>query len=183
MFKPSPGVVVVAPFKPGPEDKLGPTVNDSYFGKVPAARLKVGDKAAFFRGDGQMRTKIGLSPSRATSVCGSYDPTRSLLTIVSFTKPEGATKYVNSMWEMQKDPFAGDVINSYCHGLPAGADPAKYHGFYEIETSSPAAALKPGEKLTHTHRTIHLEGSREELDRVAKAALGVGLAEIEGALK
>lgn len=30
--------------------------------------------------------------------------------------------------------------------------------FYELETSSPAAALNPGESLRHIQRTIHIKG-------------------------
>lgn len=32
--------------------------------------------------------------------------------------------------------------------------------FYEIESSSPAVELSPGESLKHTHRTIHIQGSK-----------------------
>ena len=35
MFPPSDGATVVIPFTPGPEEDLGPVVNDAYFGKVP----------------------------------------------------------------------------------------------------------------------------------------------------
>jgi hypothetical protein len=31
----------------------------------------------------------------------------------------GATDYVNSMWEDQKEPFSGDVVNSYNDGPTA----------------------------------------------------------------
>ena len=49
---------------------------------------------------------------------------------------------------------------------------------YEIESSSPAAALKPNEALRHFHRTIHLKGNESELDKVARKVLGVGVDEI-----
>ena len=56
--------------------------------------------------------------------------------LVQFDRPAGARDYVNSMWEVQRDPFAGDVVNSYNDGPPAPA--AKPLGpFYELETSSP----------------------------------------------
>ncbi len=41
MFKPSPSTTIVIPFVKGPVSKLGPVVNDAYFGKVPADRLKI----------------------------------------------------------------------------------------------------------------------------------------------
>jgi len=33
--------------------------------------------------------------------------------------------------------------------------------FYELESSSPAANLKPGEKLVHRQRIMHFEGNEE----------------------
>jgi len=51
-----------------------------------------------------------------------------------------------------------------------------------MESSSPAAALGPGKSLTHLHRTIHLVGTEAQLDRIAKAVLGVSLEEITTAL-
>jgi hypothetical protein len=182
MFNPSPATTIVAPYVAGPELKLGPVVNDSYFGKVPADRLQVKPRALFFNGDGCERGKIGLSPRRAKSVLGSYDAANQVLTIVQYTKPEGVTDYVNSMWEIQNNPYGGDTVNSYNDG-PATPGGACLGPFYELETSSPAAALKPGEILAHTHRTFHFEGPETDLDKVAKAILGVSLDEIRTAGK
>jgi len=178
MFQPSPRTTVVVPYREGPESERGPIVNDAYFGKVPADRLLAKDGRLFFRGDGERRSKIGLSPERATGILGSYDATRRLLTIVSYTQPAGASDYVNSMWEIQKQPYRGDVVNSYNDGPPApGAKPLG--PFYELETSSPAAPLRPGEKLTHVHRTFHFQGERALLDTLARKLLGASLEEIE----
>lgn len=182
MFKHSPTTTVVVPYEPGSEAERGPVVNDMYFGKVPAERLKVTPNTLFFKGDGQLRSKIGVPPQRAKAFLGSYDPARNLLTIVHYTLPAGATDYVNSMWEQQKQPFAGDVVNSYNDG-PAQPGAKPLGPFYELETSSPAAALKPGETATHVHQTFHFEGTPAELDPIAKKVLGVGLDEIKNALK
>ena len=46
------------------------------------------------------------------------------------------------MWEMQREPFKGDVINSYNDGPPAPGKPP-LGPFYELETSSPALSLRP----------------------------------------
>lgn len=182
MFKPSPQTTVVIPFQPGPEAEFGPEVNDAYFGKVPADRLVVRDDLLFFSGDGRFRSKIGLSPQRAMPVLGSYDAVNDVLTIVEYTKPEGITDYVNSMWEIQDQPFAGDVVNSYNDGPPEpGGRPLG--PFYELETSSPAYELKPGEMATHRHRTFHLQGPQGELDRVSRKVLGVSLTEINSVLQ
>jgi hypothetical protein len=155
-------------------------VNDAYFGSVPPDRLVVGTERLFFRADGQYRSKIGISPQRAAPICGAYDPARKVLTLVSLTLPMGAHDYVNSMWEIQEEPYAGDVVNSYNDGPPEpGAEPLG--PFYELESSSPALALAPGESYEHVHRTAHFQGSDEALDAVARAALGVGIAEIRAA--
>ncbi len=181
MFKPSPATTIVVPYQEGPESERGPIVNDAYFGKVPPDRLLASDGRLFFSGDGRYRSKIGLSPRRARALVGSYDADRKVLTIVSFDLPPGAVDYVNSMWEIQKQPFRGDVVNSYNDGPPApGARPLG--PFYELETSSPAAALAPGASLTHVHRTFHLEGDEAALDAVARRLLGVSLERIRTAL-
>ena len=181
MFPPSPTAIVVIPFRPGPPASLGPVVNDAYFGKVPADRLAVDRNVLFFRADGQYRGKIGLSPRRAKPLLGSYDSANGILTLVQYTLPAGITDYVNSMWEIQKDPYGGDTVNSYNDGPPQpGAKPLG--PFYEIETSSPAAALAPGSSLVHMHRTFHFVGSDRDLDPIVRATLGVGLDEIRKAL-
>ncbi len=92
------------------------------------------------------------------------------------------TDYVNSQWKLQDHRYAGDVSNSYNDGPPApGAKPLG--PFYEMESSSPAAILRPGQSLTHIHRTIHLTGAEKELDAVAHETLGVSLTEIAEAFK
>jgi hypothetical protein len=179
MFNPSPATTIAIPYVQGPETTLGPVVNDAYFGKVPPDRLTVAASAIFFRGDGQFRSKIGLSPGRAMAVAGSYDAAGHVLTLVQYTRPAGATRYVNSMWAIQQNPYGGDVINSYNDGPPApGAAPLG--PFYELETSSPALDLAPSSEHVHVHRTIHLVGPEADLDAVARAVLKVSLAEIAG---
>jgi len=181
MFNPSPETTIVIPFKSGPAEELGPAVNDTYFGKVPADRLIVKDGVLFFRGDGNYRSKIGISPRRVKPFAGSYDAAKKVLTVVHLTVPEGATDYVNSMWEIQEKPFGGDVVNSYNDGPPSpGAKPLG--PFYELESSSPAAALNPGETLTHVHTTIHFQGKDgAALDEIARTIFGVGIEDIERA--
>jgi hypothetical protein len=180
MFSPSPETTVVLPFVAGPEAKLGPIVNDAYFGQVPPDRLAIGNGVMFFRGDGQYRSKIGISPLRARSVVGSYDAAQRALTLVQFNRPEDVRPYVNSMWERQREPYKGDAINSYNDGPPApGAPPLG--PFYELETSSPALSLKPTERYTHVHRTVHIVGEEATLDRLAREAFGVSLADVRNA--
>jgi len=182
MFNPSPQTTIVIPFNQGSEDDLGPVVNDAYFGKVPAERLVVKDGVLFFSGDGQYRSKIGLTPQRAPKVCGSYDAANKVLTIVQYNKPDGVLEYVNSMWELQEHPYRGDTVNSYNDG-PSEPGAKPMGPFYELETSSPAAALRAGQSILHTHRTFHLTGSEADLDAIAQSVLGVTIAEIKAALR
>lgn len=176
MFNASANSTVIIPFEKGPEATLGPIVNDTYFGKVPADRLVVKDGVMFFRADAKFRSKIGLPPGRAKAVLGSYDAANRTLTLVKFTLPKGATDYVKSMWKLQDDPFTGDAVNSY-------NDDGKLGKFYELESSSPALALQPGSASTHRHQTIHLQGSEKELDVIAQATLGVRLETVRTAIK
>jgi hypothetical protein len=175
-FAPTPSTTIAIPFAPGPESTLGPIVNDAYFGKVPAERLQIKDGVIRFRGDGQYRSKIGLSPLRATGVAGSYDPVTHVLTVVQFGRlPVGARDYVNSMWETQDAPYRGDALNSYNDGSLGPGKPG-LGPFYELESSSPALKLQPGERGAHWHRTFHFTGTEEGPDPVARAGLNGGLA-------
>ncbi len=180
MFNPSDATTIVVPFNEGEANVLGPVVNDEYFGKVPAERLKVGKGVLFFSGDGQYRSKIGLSPDRARDIIASYDANSQTLTVVKYYKPEGVKDYVNSLFEIQEEPYKGDVINSYNDGSP---EPGKkpMGPFYELETSSPAMALKVGESGTHIQQTIHFEGDEEHLNEITIKLLGVSIDEIKAA--
>ncbi|HYM95114.1 MAG TPA: DUF6786 family protein, partial [Chitinophagaceae bacterium] len=81
-----------------------------------------------------------------------------------------AKDYVNSLWKLQDHPFAGDAVNSYNDGPINGKQMGK---FYEVESSSPAAALAPGKSIHHLHLTIHLKGSKEYLDKISMKIFGV----------
>lgn len=181
MFNPSPAVVVAIPFKPGDEKILGPPVNDNYFGRIPGDRLKVTETHIFFRADGKSRGKIGLPPQRAAGNMGSYDSANNILTLLICRMPEGNPGYVNSSWELQEDPFSGDALNSYNDGPLE--DGTQMGPFYELESSSPGAALKPGDKLNHIQYTLHLTGNRDLLNDVSIKILGVSLAETENAFQ
>ena len=178
-FNPLPRGYVIVPFIAGEEAELGPLPNGEYFGPVPADRFRVADDHVLFRCDGRFRSKLGVSARRARNVLGSYDPDARLLTIVKFNLPEAPAElpYVNSLWEIQDEPFAGDVVNSYNDGEETpGA--GQLGPFYEIETSSPAAELAPEQAVTHVHRTFHLTGDFEPLNAISRAVLGVDLESI-----
>ena len=81
--------------------------------------------------------------------------------------------YVNSKWEIQKEPYKGDVINSYNDGPLQ--DGSQLGPFYEIESSSPAKELKKGERLEYSQVTCHLQGDYNSLRQLAKKLLSVDL--------
>ena len=179
MFNPSPAIIITIPVKTGDEKLIGPKVNDAYFGKISNDRLKVSGNNIFFKADGKSRGKIGIPPLRATGVMGSYDSENNILTLLICRMAEGKKDYVNSSWQIQENPFSGDALNSYNDGPLA--DGSQMGPFYELETSSPAADLKPGESLSHIQYTLHLKGDVQDLDKVAQKVLGVSLEEITGA--
>ena len=179
MFNPSPSVVITIPVKPGNEQIVGPKVNDNYFGKISSDRLKVSGDHIFFKADGKSRGKIGIPPPRATGVMGSYDSENRILTLLICRLLNGKKDYVNSSWQIQVNPFSGDALNSYNDGPLT--DGSQMGPFYELETSSPAADLRPGESLSHIQYTLHLTGDVRELNKAALKVLGVSLEEITGA--
>lgn len=179
MMKGLPNGWVIVPFHAGDEATMGPAATTDYFGAIPPERCKVQDDFVAFKVDAKYRSKIGISPARSKDAFGSYDPDTDTLTIVQFTLPAGAAKlpYVNSLWEIQDKPFAGDAINSYNDGgvqTPEGLKKT----FYELESSSPAAELDGGESLTHYHITYHFQGAREDLADLAMTVLGVDLNQV-----
>jgi hypothetical protein len=178
MYAPAPDARILVPFDP---DGTGPVVNDAYFGAIPAERLAVHAREGWLSlvADGERRGKIGLSASRARDRAGSYSASARLLTIVRYGKPKAppasGAEYVNSMWEQQARPFGGDVVNAYNDGPTEPGKPS-LGGFYELETSSPAAALAPGASIEHVQTTLHVvgdPGSAASLAAFARQVLGV----------
>jgi hypothetical protein len=110
---------------------------------------------------------------------GSYDSDNKILTLLICKLPDGKKEYVNSSWKIQEDPFSGDALNSYNDGPLE--DGSQMGPFYELETSSPAADLKPGESLSHVQFTIHLTGDINKLNEVSLKILGVSLNDISNA--
>lgn len=173
MFNPSEKGVVFIPYKEGDEEKLGIIVEDDYFGKVPSERLIVKDGIVYFKVDGKYRSKIGLSPERSTPYSGSYDPERKALTILWYSKPNESGKYVNSKWGEQENSLKGDLLNSYNDGPVA--DGSIMGPFYEIESSSPAALLNPGESIKHSQQIFHITGDEKSLNEITQNIFNISL--------
>ena len=174
MFNAGNKTTIAVPYKQGNENDLGKLVTDDYFGKVPVDRLKIKNGIIFLNADANYRSKIGISPKRALPILASFDQVNEVLTIAQFSLPEFPADYVNSLWEIQENPFEGDVVNAYNDGFIDGKQMGK---FYELESSSPAATLNVGESVLHLHRTIHLKGNIKELDEITQTLLGIHLSE------
>lgn len=167
---------VFVPYQKGDVTKLGKIVTDDYFGKLDTTRLQVKDGYLLFKADAKQRSKIGISPLRAMPIAASYDAQNSVLTLIKFTLPEGNTDYVNSLWQMQTEPFKGDALNAYTDGPVDGKQMGK---FYELEGSSPAMSLAPSATQTHLQTTIHLKGNEADLNALTLKLFGVKLNEIK----
>ena len=176
-FQSTPQTTIILPFRAGSQAELGIPVTTDYFGTVPDDRISIRENSVFLKADSAYRCKLGLSLQRAKSILGSYDGQNRVLTIVQYSQPSGAEKYVNSAWKIQDDPYNGDVANCYNDG-PARPGKGQIGQFYELESSSPAKALKPHESVEHTHRTLHLAGGEAQLDDLCRATLGVRLADV-----
>lgn len=181
MLTPSPEVTVFIPYRQGNEMELIPPVRDDYFGKVPADRLLVKNGIIWFKADGKYRSKIGIPPERAEKFAGSYDAQNKVLTILWCDLPDGIKEYVNSKWGEQTNPFEGDAINAYNDGPVE--DGTQMGPFYELESSSPAASLKPGESLTHRQCIFHFIGDEEQLGKITEKVFGVTLEKIKSVFR
>ncbi|HEX9792569.1 MAG TPA: DUF6786 family protein [Planctomycetota bacterium] len=178
MFLPGPDAWVIAPFEgpqgSGADGQLQRPVEASYFGEVPPDRLRVASNFVMFKTDAKLRSKIGLWRSRATQRVAAYDPATGVLTIVEFGPLDRKRPYLVELWDPDyPEPYAGDVVNSYNHGGP--------ETFFEIESSSWALELKPGEAHEHVHTTVHLKlPSEREVEKVMARALGIDWVEVKG---
>ena len=174
MFTPSSKTMVVIPFHPATAARS--YITDNYFGTIPPDRLQVKDSVLYFTCDGKYRSKIGLSPLIAKPIAAGFDFERNVLTVV-IPQVYKDTPYVNSKWEIQKEPYKGDVINSYNDGPLA--DGTQMGPFFEIESSSPALALKKGQSGEYKQTTCHLTGDYNALKQLAQQLLGVNLDDIK----
>lgn len=174
MMNPTSQTKVIIPFLPGSETRS--YITDNYFGKIAADRLEIKDSVLFFRCDGKSRGKLGISPVIAKPIVGSYDFEKNVLTIL-IPEVHNGDMYVNSKWEFQKQPYNGDVINSYNDGPLE--DGTQLGPFYEIESSSPAKELKPGETEVYHQLTCHFQGDYSSLKELAKQLLFINLNEVK----
>ncbi|MBV9962456.1 MAG: hypothetical protein JO072_09430, partial [Parafilimonas sp.] len=174
MFAPSEDAKVIIPFSQ--IKNAHSFITDDYFGKIDSSRLVVKDSVLYFRCDGKSRGKIGFAPEVAKPFVCSYDFKKNVLTIlIPEVHKDGS--YVNSKWELQKEPYKGDVINSYNDGPLE--DGSQMGPFFEIESSSPAQELKPGEIQEYHQTTMHLQGDYTILKNLVEQLINVNLDDVK----
>ncbi len=177
MFNPSDSAVTIIPYNKGDEKLLGKTVTSDYFGEIPADRLIDDNNGTlYFRTDGKSRGKLGMNAKRTKSIAGNYDPISHRLTIVTFEVDPKAS-YLNQEWNPERNPVIGDALNAYNDGPLE--DGSIMGPFFELESCSPAAFLKPEESLSHNHNVFHFVGNEKALSVISEKLLGVKLNQIK----
>lgn len=174
------GSTIIIPYLEGPVSELGPVYNEYFTEQLDSLdhrQIKTGNGRLCYNGSGNYIGKIGLGVKRAKPFMGSYDEKNKVLTVVQFTMPEEPVDYVNSQWEQQEEPYAGDVVNAFNDG-PLDRDTTAIPTFYELESSSPAYELGPGETMGHVHRTFHFKGDVVRLNAISKTILGIDLKDV-----
>ncbi len=174
MFTPTLETKVIIPFHPQKDARS--FITDDYFGKIDSTRLKVKDSVLYFRCDGKSRGKLGISSAIAKPFVCSYDFKDNVLTIL-IPEVHKNDLYVNGKWELQKQPYKGDVINSYNDGPLQ--DGTQMGPFYEVESSSAAQELKAGAIQEYHQTTIHLQGDYTTLKNVVQQLIHVDLDDVK----
>lgn len=171
-MQPTPKTTVVIPLRGNAKEAT------IYFTPLDSTRIKIENNTLYYRADANYLNKIGTLPEYTKPYFGSYSPELELLTIVRFSF-SNEQDYVNAHPE-GKLPYRGDVINIFNDG--EWPDGGPFGPFYELESSSPAKALKIGENISHYQETYHFEGAKEKLSSIAMKVFGVSINEIESAL-
>jgi len=177
MFTPSPSTAIVIPLDTT-NRTYSKAVTTNYFGEIPPERIKIENSIVFFKADGKSRGKLGVHPTHASNVAGSYDAASNILTVTFFDVVQKG-RYLNQEWTTTKPNFSGDAVNAYNDGPLK--DGTQMGPFYEIESVSPAAFLQPGGTLSHQHTVLHFTGSKSNLDKISRSVFGISLGEVSEA--
>ncbi|MDD2797634.1 MAG: hypothetical protein PHV20_03480 [Bacteroidales bacterium] len=180
MLNPTQNTVIVVPFQRTQQSQFKDVATTNYFGEIPADRISYTENTLFFKADGKHRSKLGIKPLKVLPVAGSYDSTNKVLTIVIYDVRSNE-RYLNQEWSANKDPFTGDAMNAYNDGPLA--DGSQMGPFYEIESVSPGAFLKPNEWTNHKHSVFHFSGNESDLSKISEKMLGVSIEEIKKSLQ
>jgi hypothetical protein len=172
MMKVSNDTKIFIPFKAGQKSKI----TTDYFGTIPPDRLRLTDSLLVLKADGKFRSKVGLAPAIASNMAASFDFANNVLSVIIFPVEKDGL-YMKAKWEIQKDPYKGDVVNAYNDGPMA--DSTQLGPFYELESTSPVKVLDKGETLGYHQLTCHFEGSYEAMKALTKSLLNVDLDEVK----
>ena len=174
MFPPSPDALTIIPYeKTKTSENIATT---GYFGEIPKDRIRLANGNLYLKTDGRFRSKVGLKAFRTKSMAANYDPECGRLTIITFdTDKKGI--YLNQEWGTGRNLFDGDVLNAYNDGPLE--DGSVMGPFLELESSSPAAFIKPDETMTHQHNIFHFMGDKNDLSEITKKFLGVTIETLE----
>ncbi|MGC3978054.1 MAG: hypothetical protein QM751_07370 [Paludibacteraceae bacterium] len=176
MFPPAADALTIVPYIDDERAETRHIAKTDYFGEIPTDRLQFHHGNLYLKTDGKYRSKIGLNKHYAKSWAGNYNPEQQLLTVIWFDiNPEA--DYLNQQWGACDDVFNGDVLNAYNDGP---LDDGSILGpFFELESSSPAAFLKPGESIEHQHAVFHFQGDKEELSEISRCLFNVDVSQIK----
>ena len=83
---------------------------------------------------------------------------------------------------VKENSLVDHQIHSYNDG-PTEPGGDQLGPFYELETSSPALPLEPGQSITHVSDTIHFDCCPKTLGPIAETVFGVTIEEIEQAFE
>lgn len=169
-FAASPTAVAMVPLTPEGQGLREAAINTINPQGLSQERLRVTGGTVFFRTDGSFKAKIGFTPAHAEGYLGAYDSARNLLTLIQYSSGTGQESYVNTTWDIEAEPYQGDIVNIYNSGKDQWGGEAS--GFYELESSSPALALASGESRLHVHQTFHFIGSPSVLAPLMQRFLG-----------
>ena len=175
MFNPSDQSTIIIPY----QGSAKPATTD-YFGEIPADRIRYKNNLLFFKADGKHRGKLGIHPAAATPVECSYDSLHGVFTVTRFDM-DNQSPYLNQEWKISKPPFSGDAVNAYNDGPLEGG--GQLGPFYELESVSPAAFLKPLQSITHRHAVFHFSGPVKSLDKIVHQILGISIDDISQAFQ
>ena len=120
-------------------------------------------------------TALKLSPRKIYVVVGHQ---------ADDVKAAVLSDFNGSMFEFpvqQQQLGTGDAVNAY-NDVPL-ANGTQMGPFFEMESVSPGAFLKPGEKLDHRHSIFHFTGDKASLDAIALKTLGSSLKDIQSVFK
>lgn len=150
----------------------------NYFVPPSDQQVNIVGNTLFYKADADFMNKIGVPPEYTMPVMGSYNEKRKLLTLVLFSiTPD--SKYVNAVWDWQAPPLEGEIINIFNDGIQENGE--RFGPFYEMETSSMALSLLPGQRHSHTHQTFHFIGDDEHLNTITEDLLQTSIEEIKNA--